>query len=96
MSNLFAVIDGVLCTPDLRDAGVDGILRGLVLERASRFAPCRVTALTRAELERADELFLTNSLIGVWPVAVLEQRRLAVGALTRRVQEALRDGYIGE
>jgi 4-amino-4-deoxychorismate lyase len=39
-----------------------------------------------AELERASELFLTNALIGAWPVAELEGRRLAPGPWVRRAQ----------
>jgi 4-amino-4-deoxychorismate lyase len=40
-------------------------------------------------LESADELFLTNSLIGAWPVARLEERRWTPGAITRRVQSLI-------
>ena len=38
---------------------------------------------------QADEVFLTNSLIGVWPVIGLENRTWHPGAVTRQLQERL-------
>jgi 4-amino-4-deoxychorismate lyase len=47
-------------------------------------------------VEGAEELFLTNSLIGLWPVRQLETRNYVVGkttqALQQAFQEALSDG----
>ena len=38
------------------------------------------------ELVEADEVFLTNSLIGAWPVSRFGERRCTPGPITRRVQ----------
>jgi 4-amino-4-deoxychorismate lyase len=47
---------------------------------------CDVRDLPFEALLEADEVFLTNSLIGLWPVARLGERRWAPGPVTRRLQ----------
>ncbi|MCU7904990.1 MAG: aminodeoxychorismate lyase [Candidatus Thiodiazotropha sp. (ex Epidulcina cf. delphinae)] len=93
-SNLFIVRGDALLTPDLSRAGVAGVVRELVLERARQFGiPARITALDSAALKRADALFITNSVMGLCPVAVLDDQRYAVdrvpAALRQSVQDAL-------
>lgn len=90
MSNVFAVIDDTLVTPEIVDAGVAGVMRAFVLERAARLGiRHRIRPLPLAELGGAREMFLTNSLIGVWPVGRLEKRVLAVGPVTQALQRAI-------
>ena len=90
MSNLFLVRDGSLFTPDLSRCGVAGIMRSVVMELAGKLpVPVITQALALADLRRADEVFLTNSLIGIWPVAELGGVALRTGPLTRRLQNAL-------
>ena len=87
MSNLFLVARGRIATPDLARCGVVGAQRERVRELLGRAGiDCEVRDIDWAGLEEADEIFLTNSLIGAWPVARLGERRWAPGALTRRVQ----------
>lgn len=100
MSNVFLVHQGRLSTPRLERCGVAGIMRALVSELA---ASCGIDfaerALTEVELEAAQEVFLTNALIGIRPVRELAGRALAVGPVTRRLQRALAgrlDGAQGE
>lgn len=83
MSNLFVVRGGEVATPDLSRCGVAGVTRGLLLQSA------RVAHLTLDDVRAADELFLTNSLIGIWPVRRLDGQDYAVGPVTRRWTEAL-------
>jgi branched-subunit amino acid aminotransferase/4-amino-4-deoxychorismate lyase len=45
--------------------------------------------LDASDLHRADEIFLTNARIGIWPVSVLDSRALGLNPTTRRLQEAL-------
>jgi 4-amino-4-deoxychorismate lyase len=69
VSNLFAVINGVLTTPDLTRCGIAGIMRELIIEQARDIlGSCRIQDVTRVEVAQATEVFLTNSLIGIWPV----------------------------
>jgi len=41
-------------------------------------------------LAQAEEVFLTNSVIGIVPLVAWEDRRWPVGPVTRRLQEAWR------
>jgi 4-amino-4-deoxychorismate lyase len=85
MSNLFAIKNGQLLTPDLSGNGVSGIIRGMILQHAEREnIRCRITDLSRQQLEQADELFLCNSIIGIWPVRDLDGNQYqAPGPITR-------------
>ncbi len=87
MSNLFLVRRGRVATPDLARCGVVGAQRERVRELLARAGiDCDVRDIDWAGLEDADEVFLTNSLIGAWPVTKLGERRWAPGTITRRVQ----------
>jgi 4-amino-4-deoxychorismate lyase len=97
MTNLFIVSRDTLLTPDLSRSGVAGVMRELVLERAPALSlDSRVAGLKREDILDADEMFLTNSLIGVWPVRRIESREYPVGAVTRRIQEAVRDATVDD
>ncbi len=71
-SNVFLVLDDVLVTPLLSRCGVNGIMRGLVLDAAvAAGRRCAVRDVEPRELLRAQEIFVCNSLIGIWPVRAL-------------------------
>lgn len=90
MSNLFLMKEGVLLTPELTRCGVAGILRTVVRELAASLRlPVEVRALRLSDLWGADEVFLTNSLIGIWPVVAVDRHPFRRGAVTRRLQELL-------
>jgi len=72
-TNLFVCSDGGLSTPDLGRCGVAGVMRDLVMELAARENIEVVRKdMTLDEVKSAEALFLTNSLIGIWPVRVLD------------------------
>lgn len=73
MSNLFLLRGGVLTTPALGGCGIAGVTRDVIIERArSEGTPVRVAHVSVPDVRAADALFLVNSLIGVWPVAALD------------------------
>jgi 4-amino-4-deoxychorismate lyase len=87
MTNLFLVKDGRIATPSLDRCGVAGVMRALVMEGAAQLGRAvEERRIGPDELDGADELFLTNSVIGVWPVRHLEQRAYPVGPLTREIE----------
>jgi 4-amino-4-deoxychorismate lyase len=92
MSNLFVIRDGTLLTPRLDDCGVAGVMRSVLLDIAAGLGvETRRETLLPADLQSAEEVFLCNSLIGVWPVVSVAPRyRYEVGPLTRQFQRALR------
>lgn len=91
MSNIFAVKDNVLITPDLSLCGVLGVMRKNIIILAKQMGlSIFEKKISKSELEMADELFLTNSLFGIWPIKILaETRFLAVGRVTKLLQEKL-------
>ncbi len=97
MTNLFIVSRDRLLTPDLSHSGVEGVMRGLVLERAVELSlEARVMDITKSDVLRADEVFLTNSLIGLWPVRRIEAKEYLLGRMTQRIQEAIVDAYAAD
>ena len=69
MSNLFVVRDGCLLTPELDECGVAGVVRAKLLQLAPSLAlQTRVARLGLADVLEAQEVFLTNSIIGIWSV----------------------------
>ncbi len=84
--NVFAVCDGMLLTPPLDDAGVRGVMRDYVLELAQELGiPVAQRPLMPGQLAAAEEIFLTNSLIGLWPVRTLEGRHYGRGPVAARL-----------
>ncbi|MBL9043167.1 MAG: aminodeoxychorismate lyase [Myxococcales bacterium] len=94
-SNLFLVAQGTLRTPDLTACGVRGIVRQKVLDHSIALGiPCEVTTLGLREIERAEEVFLTNSVYGIVPVSAIEDMRYRLGPMTMRLMKDLcRDVY---
>lgn len=90
-ANLFAVYGNRVLTPPVDQCGVAGIIRGILLDGSWAEYPVVVEPLELHDLHGAEEIFLTNSIIGVWPVTQVDNRRYAVGALTRSLQAYLHD-----
>jgi 4-amino-4-deoxychorismate lyase len=85
MSNVYAVLDGEIVTPSLERAGVAGVVRAALLDAwREEGTPVVVRDLDSGELARASEMFLSNALIGVWPVASLDGHRYLPGPVARR------------
>ena len=90
MSNLFIVRDGKVMTPPLKQCGVEGVMRGLILDLAKESTiPYEETIVTIHDVRQADEIFVTNALIGLWPVKRLERQVYSIGPITRRLAERL-------
>lgn len=86
-SNIFLAIGGTLVTPELSRCGVAGAQRDRIRDLASAHGiAIQVRDVPYAELREADEVFVTNSLIGVWPVVAGPERTWPVGPLAQRFQ----------
>jgi 4-amino-4-deoxychorismate lyase len=76
MSNVFIAVAGRVFTPDLARCGVVGAQRERVRELLRRErVHCEERDLRWTDVLAAEEIFLTNSLIGVWPVRQVDERR---------------------
>ncbi len=68
--NIFAVVDGQLCTPVIDGAGVNGVMRACIMQICTGITlALSVRTLRMADISRASELFLCNAVRAVRPVA---------------------------
>lgn len=95
MSNVFFVRDNTLCTPLLDQCGVSGIMRDVILELAEKMElNIAIDNFTPEDISHANELFMTNSLITIWPVRTLTSGKQSrnyesPGSLTSNLQSFL-------
>jgi 4-amino-4-deoxychorismate lyase len=90
--NLFLVRAGDVFTPRLDMSGVAGVMRTLVLETAGALHLRASEVLVSMEdLVQADEILLTNAVIGIWPVSRIDemQWRRVPGPVGRRLMTAV-------
>jgi branched-chain amino acid aminotransferase len=81
-ANVFLVIDGELHTPT-PDCFLDGITRRTVIALArARGLTVVERGIPLADLDRAQEVFLTGSAAEVTPVGSIDGRAFTVGAIT--------------
>jgi 4-amino-4-deoxychorismate lyase len=90
MSNVFLVSQGRVLTPKLDRCGVAGVMRRVILrETAAAGVDAEERTLSDADLASADEIFVANARIGLWPVRSLDGRERGVGPVTRKIQARL-------
>lgn len=93
MSNLFYSKNNQLYTATLTQSGIAGIIRAMIISHESVIEH----SYKQADLLAADELFLCNSVIGIWPIKQLADYTFTVGSKTKHLQhwlnqQALNDG----
>lgn len=91
-SNVFLVVAGALVTPSLECGILAGVTRKVVMESAARLGiTCTERRVLPEEIGGADEIFLTNTAIGIMPVVSLDEVAVGnefPGPLTRKLREA--------
>ncbi|MDP3515935.1 MAG: aminodeoxychorismate lyase [Pseudohongiella sp.] len=103
-SNVFVVINNQLCTPDLTRAGVEGVLRNRLIELFDSMGISVVIRhIHQQEIKQCSEVFVCNSVFGVWPVMKLlevdsshktqTQIEFACTDMARRAQQNLLKDY---
>lgn len=92
MSNLFVVKEQTIYTPEISVSGIKGVMRQITINIAKQNnIPIQETLLTADFVLQADELFVSNSVIGIWPIRSLENKRYPVGMLTQKILALLVD-----
>ncbi|GAC1458082.1 MAG: aminodeoxychorismate lyase [Steroidobacteraceae bacterium] len=90
MSNVFMVRNARLQTPRVDRCGVAGVMRRAVLQVAAATGlAAQECTLRAADLASAEEIFVTNALIGVRPVRELDGIPRRPGPVTRALQAGL-------
>ena len=83
-SNIFAVIQGEVVTPPVSC----GLLPGVMRDFALRVTGAKERPLSPEELMQADEVFLTNSLMGAMPARSIDGRSIACGGDCAKARQA--------
>jgi 4-amino-4-deoxychorismate lyase len=91
-SNLFSLRNGTLYTPDLSQCGVAGVQRERVMAwAAAQGLPCKIKQIRMEELLGADEIFLVNSVFGLWPVREISSYHRTTHPVAWKIQAWLND-----
>jgi len=89
-SNIFLVKNGSLKTPDLSLCGVAGLQRDRVLDWARiNGTECKISALHMEDLMEADEVFLVNNVICLWPVREMAEYKRTNFPVSLSIQDWL-------
>jgi len=88
-SNVFMVKNWIVTTPLLDRCGVRGVMRDYILQSACKSLkiPAKEARISLADLLQADEIFLCNSVYGIWPLIQLDTQTYPLGSITQTLQE---------
>ncbi len=94
-SNVFAVKEGRVLTPEVQSGLLEGVSRALLKEIILREGiPFAEKAISEAEFLGCDEVFLTGSIKELLPIARINGRPVGngrVGPVTKRLMQLWRD-----
>jgi len=87
--NIYFIFGNKLLTPKLDRCGVIGSRRSLILEleRSIRMNTLE-SDISIDQVQKADEVFISNSVIGIQPVHSIESHKLGKNPLTEKIQKA--------
>ncbi|MCF6262529.1 MAG: aminodeoxychorismate lyase [Xanthomonadales bacterium] len=83
-ANIFLVNGGQLITPRMDRCGIHGVTRGAILQAFSH--RCEKRRVTLQLLSEAEEVFLCNSIRGIWPITRIADWQFEIGPFTREIQ----------
>ena len=89
--NIFIVKNNILITPPLSSSALDGITRKSILDFAKIIKiKTKIREISKDELKKADEIFLTGTAAEITPVIKIESKKIGdgkVGDMTKQVME---------
>jgi len=90
-SNFWGVKSGTLITPELSRCGVEGVMRQWLLAHADEIRlPVSIKPITKNDMLGFDEIFVSNSVYGVWPVKSCWGRSWLPGEITKKLQASVK------
>ena len=76
MTNIFFVHEKTLITPPIIDSGINGVMRQVIIDKAKFFFDKLVIQkINLRDVEKFDQMFLTNSVLKVIPVIRFEKKK---------------------
>ena len=92
VSNIFFVIDEVLCTPSISCGILDGITRETVIEIALRYGLRVLEGEFKIDdLFKASEIFITNTSMELMPVSKIEYKKFSVGDIYKLLRTKFKE-----
>ena len=90
--NIFLIYANTLHTPRLDRCGIEGTRRAIILEVASELGiQINVSSLTVEELMKADEVFISNSVMGIQSVSQIGEMSFATSGSTEAIKQAFEE-----
>ena len=90
VANLFWRKGQTIHTPQLTQSGVAGVMRKQVLTALNQAAlSVTMSNYCLSQLMQADEVFMTNSILGIAPVTRISETQFNIGTVTRSLQGQL-------
>ena len=88
MSNIFIRLGSVLVTPDLSQCGITGVIRQLIIEAQQDLRiDIAIDSVSLSQLKQAEEIFLCNSIIGIWPVRQIDDIIYNCFDISKRIRQ---------
>ena len=85
-SNIFVIKEGQLITPELNLCGVNGVIREYLLKASHKLGlSSQTVSLSVADIEAADEVFVCNSVIGLWPINSFKSRSYSTFKISHKI-----------
>ena len=93
--NIFFIIGKRLLTPKLDRCGVIGSRRSLILELAKSIGlDVKEEEISLIQAKKADEVFISNSLIGIQSVSSIKGFQLPNSSMTRKIKAAFESATV--
>ena len=87
--NIYAIHGNTLITPKLDKCGVEGTRRAVILDLAKLLGiKVKVDTLSVKELGQADEVFISNSIIGIQSISQIGDISFSENLITKKIKDA--------
>lgn len=93
--NIFCVLGDLIYTPSIANVGVAGVMRQLIIDELSISAGVRIIEESIAYncIAQFDEVFLSNAVRGIVPVASVERGSTSQHSYAQRFAQGLMEKY---
>lgn len=91
ISNIYIVKNGQILTPPVVDGALPGVVRSILLAELNHLFPIIEKTILPAELLGADEVFLTNALMGVKSVGKVDNKEFNSFGMANKIGDVLRE-----
>ena len=87
--NIYAILGNKLITPKLDKCGVEGTRRAVILDLTKHLGiKVKVEVLSVEKLGQADEVFISNSIIGIQSISQIGDIGLGESPITKKIKDA--------